>query len=231
MPSTHAFAEKVALITEGNTPIGRAVAMQLALYGAFVIISHAAEDKESVDLAELESLGTLAASAPYSKPGEEGAAETISKVQELYGRLDILVNCPVTAPENARFSQIGIVAGSVWFNTMAALPLLEKRPKPKVVNVFFACDSDKDRENGLKRAANAAIEEFTVSFADAGPAHLQVNGVKVSEFRKTEAEKLDPDLFRPTPAVDPDDVARSVLFLLSSESKGLNGQILNIAQP
>ena len=32
--SVHAFAEKVALITDGTSPIGRAVALQLALQGA-----------------------------------------------------------------------------------------------------------------------------------------------------------------------------------------------------
>ena len=37
-PSVHAFAEKVALITDGSNPVGRAVAMQLALFGSYVIV-------------------------------------------------------------------------------------------------------------------------------------------------------------------------------------------------
>ena len=36
--SIHAFAEKVVLITDGTNSIGRAVAMQLALNGAYVIV-------------------------------------------------------------------------------------------------------------------------------------------------------------------------------------------------
>ena len=60
-PSSHAFAEKVALITDGANPIGRAAAMQLALYGCFVIVGFSEETPENFRaLEELKSLGTLA---------------------------------------------------------------------------------------------------------------------------------------------------------------------------
>ncbi len=42
-------------------------------------------------------------------------------------------------------------------------------------------------------------------------------------------EILDTELFRPTSGgIAADDVARAVLFLLSSEAVGLNGQILTV---
>jgi NAD(P)-dependent dehydrogenase (short-subunit alcohol dehydrogenase family) len=63
------------------------------------------------------------------------------------------------------------------------------------------------------------------------PAHFRVNGIRVSEKGSVkEIDKgLDPELFRPKSGVDPDDVARTVLFLLSSEAAGVNGQILDIS--
>ena len=65
--SIHAFAEKVALVTDGDNPIGRAVALQLALQGSYVIVgfSHISEANRRA-LAELANLGTLASAVGQS---------------------------------------------------------------------------------------------------------------------------------------------------------------------
>ena len=73
-PSVHAFAEKVALITDGSNPVGRAVAMQLALFGSYVIVGLPAESKkEEHALNELKSLGTLANAVKADISTVEGA--------------------------------------------------------------------------------------------------------------------------------------------------------------
>jgi len=55
--SIHQFAEKVALISDAASPVGRAVAMQLALQGSYVI---GLFQDEVGSLDELAELGTLA---------------------------------------------------------------------------------------------------------------------------------------------------------------------------
>ena len=55
--SIHQFAEKVALISDASSPVGRAVAMQLALQGSYVI---GLFGEEGGSLDELVELGTLA---------------------------------------------------------------------------------------------------------------------------------------------------------------------------
>lgn len=121
-PTIHAFAEKVALITDGANPVGRAVALQLALQGSYVICSYekiSNEAKSTLD--ELKSLGTLANSFEFTD-----AKTLIDEVDNLFGRLDLLVNC--VKPEADAISQIETI-------TNESLRLMEFRPKGLIVNV------------------------------------------------------------------------------------------------
>ncbi len=236
MPSTHAFSEKVALIADGTTPVGKAVALQLALCGAYVIVAHPEHDIDLPVIEELKSLGTLAAAAPYSKTGREKAFEIADRVEELYGRLDLLVNCSaeITFREFSNsddvhfFDSMEKRVQSVFFVTKECLRLMKDRPKPKIVNIFSACDSEEGKKDVVAVSANAAIEAFTVALARNLPSNYSVNGICVSEIEAPggSTEALDSELFRSRTGIDPDDTARAVLFLLSPESKGLNGQIL-----
>ena len=92
--SVHAFAEKVALVTDGTNPVGRAVAMQLALLGSYVIVGLPADSKEDENaLNELKSLGTLANAVKADISTVEGAKNLVAEVEKMFGRLDLLVNC------------------------------------------------------------------------------------------------------------------------------------------
>src|SRR3954454_19903203 len=87
------FAEKVALVTGGSSRIGRAVALQLALEGAFVILqSEALSETDNHFINELQSLGTLASAVRGTVATSAGVDEIFSAVEPIFGRLDMLVN-------------------------------------------------------------------------------------------------------------------------------------------
>ena len=91
--SSHAFAEKVALVTDGENPIGRAVALQLALLGCYVIVGFSKTDENSKRaLLELQSLGTLANAVEANTSTVEGAKALAAEVEKMFGRLDLLIN-------------------------------------------------------------------------------------------------------------------------------------------
>ena len=235
-PSIHAFAEKVALITDGENPIGRAVALQLALQGAYVIVGFAdsaAENKRAIQ--ELQNLGTLANSVEADVATVEGAQMLVGAVEQMFGRIDFLVNCLKYSVDSA-FEEVGEdgfdaalnkSAKAVFFVTKEAVRLMKMRPKPKIVNVVSALDTEAAQKNVLFAAAHKSMIGLTESFAAALPGNFRVNAVAVSE-KQAAGEALDAELFRPRAGVSEDDVARTVLFLLSSEAIGLNGQILKV---
>ncbi len=122
-PSIHGFAEKVALIINGSEGVGRAIALQLALQGCYVICSyHMASDENKSALNELQSLGTLASSFEFTD-----AKTLIDEVDSLFGRLDLLVNC-VKKDDDSTFHIETITRESVR--------LMEFRPKALIANVI-----------------------------------------------------------------------------------------------
>lgn len=120
--SVHSFAEKVALVVNGAAGVGRAVALQLALQGAYVVCAHGElEEGDAAAVDRLRSLGTLAHSVPATDP--ESAVEG---VESLFGRLDLLVNCVPPGPE---------APGRISETTAVAARLMAARPKALIVNV------------------------------------------------------------------------------------------------
>ena len=235
-PSIHAFAEKVALISDGENPIGRAVALQLALQGAYVIVGFADSSEENTRaINELQNLGTLANAVQADVSSPEGARKLVAAVEAMFGRLDLLVNCLKFSADSA-FEEIeeAVFDGcldkalkSVVFVTKESLRLMKPRPKPKIVNIVSALDIETAEKNVLLAASQKSVVGLTESLAKSLPKNFRVNAVAVSEKQGT-SEIPDAELFRPRAGVAADDVARTVLFLLSSEAIGLNGQVLKV---
>lgn len=210
--SIHQFAEKVALISDAASPVGRAAALQLALNGSYVI-GLFQQDGGSLD--GLVELGTLAHALKIDPSTEVGAGQAAAEVDRIFGRLDLLVNCLKFGPEStfetvteAGFSEVvRRNLGSVQFLTNAVFPLMKGRPKPKIVNLVSGIQPGGDP---VFAASQAGIKSLTASMAEDFPPHFRVNCVEVAD-----------------PAAAPaDDVARTVLFLLSSEATAMNGRVV-----
>lgn len=234
--SIHAFAEKVAVISDGENPVGRAVALQLALQGAYVVVGFAhSTDANTRAIGELQNLGTLANAVETDISTVQGAKKLIGAVGEMFGRIDLLVNCLKfsadstfeESDEDTFDEYLNKSLKAAFFVTQEAVRLMRSRPKPKIVNVVSALDTEESFGNALLAASQKAVVGLTESLAASLPKNFRVNAVAVSE-KKSNEENLDEELFRPKSGVSEDDVARAVLFLLSSEAVGLNGQVLKV---
>ncbi len=232
--SSHAFAEKVALITDGANDIGRAVAMQIALQGAYVIVGFSGASEETLrTMRELQSLGTLANAVEADVSTIEGAKHLVGEVEKMFGRLDLLINTLKFVPQSS-FDEIGedvwtktIDANlkSVFFVTQAAMKLMQARPKPAIVNVTA---DETGGENLLLTATQSAVIGLTKSLAKQFAPKFRINCVSVGKGQNNSPEILDAELFRPATGIDSDDAARVVVYLLSSEAKSLTGQVLKV---
>ncbi|GGG06577.1 MULTISPECIES: glucose 1-dehydrogenase [Rhizobium] len=84
---------KVALITGGDSGIGRAVAIAFAREGADVVISYLNEDEDAQETAEwVRKAGKRALLVPGDIKSEDHCKELVAKAVDEFGRLDVLVN-------------------------------------------------------------------------------------------------------------------------------------------
>lgn len=238
------FTERVALVTNGSSGIGRAVALQLALQGAFVIVNYTDASGESV-VNELRELGTLA----HAVRGDVARAADVRlmflAIEETFGRLDLLVN---NAYES-RQAEIDKLTEADWDEVLsrtlkgaflcsqAAARLMHRRPSPSIVNIVSETGLTGQAMGANYVAAQAGLVGLTKALARELAPRIRVNCVAVGGAETELALKYydwshainreaAQNAGSQTRAPAPDDVARACLYLLSSEAASVTGQTL-----
>lgn len=231
--SLRGFTERVAVVSDGANVFGRAVAMQLALQGCYVIVGFPQGSTEnSRALEELQSIGTLASAVEADVSTDEGVNKLFETVEQTYGRLDLLVN---TASFDAKADFFNVVADvftetvnrnlkAAFFCSQAAVKLMKNRPSPAIVNLASETGNN---ANALVASVQAGLIGLSKSLADALAPKIRVNCVSC-ETDETPQEQVEFSLLRPKMAVEPNDVARAVVYLLSSEAAAITGQVISV---
>lgn len=128
--------DKVAIITGGDSGIGRAVSVAFAKEGADVVIAYLYEHQDAEETkVVIEQLGRRCLAIPTDLRFKENCVNVIEKTLELFGKVDILVNnCAVQYPQEnvTDISEQQLVHTfatnifSYFFMAQAALPHLNQ---------------------------------------------------------------------------------------------------------
>ena len=180
------LAGKVALITGGDSGIGRAAAIAFAREGADVAISYLSEDDDAQDTASyVEKAGQRALLLPGDLSKADHCRAVVAKTVEELGPIDVLVS-------NAAFqmsrAEIEDVPDEEWEYTFAtnvsAFFYLVKAALPHMssggsIIGSSSVNSDAPRPDLAPYAATkAAIANFCASLAQMlGPRGIRVNSV------------------------------------------------------
>ncbi|RKR75040.1 SDR family NAD(P)-dependent oxidoreductase [Frondihabitans australicus] len=140
--------QKVALITGAGRELGLgfATARLLAEQGHHAIVTARSQEQADTRASELRSLGLDASALVLDLADVDAYARVARRVEDDFGRLDVLVNNASTMPdmgvrsmldvdirEAANALQVDVVA--TWGMTQAFRGLLEASPEGRVVNV------------------------------------------------------------------------------------------------
>jgi len=84
--------KRVAFVTGGSRGIGEAIARQLAKDGLHVVVAARSADKLNQVVTDIQSKGDSAEAVTVDIADVKALEESINKVAETHGRLDVLVN-------------------------------------------------------------------------------------------------------------------------------------------
>jgi NAD(P)-dependent dehydrogenase (short-subunit alcohol dehydrogenase family) len=180
------MANKIALITGGDSGIGRAVAIAYAREGADVAISYLDEHEDAKDTARyVEEAGRQCLLLPGDLAQKEQCLAIVDKTVERFGRIDVLVN---NAAFQMTHESLDEIPDEEWVRTFdinitamfrickAAVPHMA--PGSSIINTT-SVNSDMPKPTLLPYATTkGAIANFTGGLAQMlGKKQIRVNSV------------------------------------------------------
>ena len=162
-----------AIITGGDSGIGRAVAIAFAREGADVLISYINEDEDARDTAKwVEKAGRKAVAVAGDIKDEAHCKGLVERAMKEFGRLDILVNnaayqSTVNSIEEITAEELDITFRtniySQFFLSKAAIPHM--KPGSSIINTSSINASDPSPSLLAYATTKGAIANFTMGLA------------------------------------------------------------------
>lgn len=238
---------KKALVTGGSRGIGEAISIMLARAGADVALIYRKERKSAERVAlRIGRMGrkALAVRADVEKYGD--CLSAVGEIMRKFGRIDILINNAGIweSGEIGKMSPdqwhrtIGINLGGTFNMCNVVVPLMKKKKYGRIVNIASTAGQRGEPFYSHYAASKGGIISFTKSIA----AELIKSGIWVNcvapGWVKTEMVsgeyknmKKRREILRAIPRGtigNPEEIAGPVIFLSSSLSDNIVGEILNV---
>ena len=239
---------KVAIITGAAKGLGEADARMFAREGATVILTDM--DEENGERVAKE-IGDAAEFQIQDVRNEQGWEDLIADVVSRHGKLDILVNnAGVVEPgtietqtaEEYRFV-MAVSADGAFFGCKYAVPAMKASGGGAIVNmcsiasivgepIVVAYAMAKGAIESLTRsvAVHCANNKYNIRCNSVHPAGILTPMVMDIGPKVMGRDDLRPASDGPAPSAlgEPDDIANTVLFLASDESKFINGAAIRV---
>jgi len=243
-PGSGKLKDKIALITGGDSGIGRAVAVLFAREGARVAIAYLSEHSDAEEtrrLVEAENSECLLVPGDLSK--EVNCKRAVAKVVKQFGRIDILVNNAAVHYEQKKLEDItseqllktfATNIFSYFWITQAALPSM---PEGACIINTASVTAYRGSPALIDYASTkGAIVSFTRSLAsNLVKRKIRVNGVApgpvwtpliASTFKPEKVSNFGSDVPMER-AGEPAEIAPAYLFLASNDGIYLTGQFIH----
>jgi NAD(P)-dependent dehydrogenase (short-subunit alcohol dehydrogenase family) len=236
---------KVAVISGGDSGIGRAVAITYAKEGADVAIIYLNEHGDAKKTADIvSSLGRKCLLIPADLQIEKEVATAIARVNKEFGRIDVLVNnAAVQYPQNSildisgdqllKTFQTNIFG--MFYLTKEVLPLMQSGST--IINTTSVAGFKGSADLIDYSATKGAITSFTYSLAlSLTKQNIRVNAVSpgpvwtpliVSSFDSDKVSHFGEN-YPMQRAAEPCELAPAYVFLACEDSSNMSGQVLHI---
>lgn len=237
--------DKVAIITGGDSGIGRAVAVAFAKEGANVVISYLNEHEDAKETKNcIENYGTKSLIISGDIGSEDFCKDLIQQTIDTFGKIDILINnaavqYPQKGIEDITVEQIEktfkVNIFSMFYLTKASMPYLKKGST--IINTASVTAYEGNKELIDYSASKGAIVTFTrslsLSLVDKG---IRVNAVApgpiwtpliVASFDASKISTFGSNTPMKVPG-EPYELAPAYVYLASEDSSYVTGQVIHV---
>lgn len=238
------FEEKVAVVTGGGRGIGKSIVLALAHQGCNVVITDIDIKTAEKTTQEAEKLGvrTLAVKADISVSKEVDGF--VDETMKQFGHIDILVNNAGITRDNLliRMSEdewdlvLKVNLKGAFLCTRKVIRSMMRQRSGKIINIASVVGIMGNAGQANYAASKAGIIGFTKSVAkEVASRNIQVNAIAPG-YIETEMTAGLPDEVKNSylssipanRAGTPEDIAEAVIFLASSASDYITGQVLHV---
>jgi gluconate 5-dehydrogenase len=227
---------KTALVTGSTRGLGLALARALAAAGARVAINGRTSEAVDAVVAGIDR----AIAAPFDVTDEEAvrrAVDALGAVDVLVNNTGVTIRQPLVELELEDWQRlVDVNLTGAFLVARAVAPGMIERRSGKIVNVCSVMSELARPSTGAYAATKGALKMLTRTMcAEWGRHGIQANGIAPGWFRTDLTESLQADaafdawLRGRVPAGrwgEPDELAGAVVFLASSASDFVNGQVL-----
>lgn len=244
----------IALVTGSSRGIGRAIAIQLARDGYFVVINYlknkqAAEEVQGI----IEAQGGSCVIKGFDISKQHQVVEAIKEVSEEIGPINVLVNNAAAVKVEPPISPLGflqpitMMADEDWDHVLATnltgvyyctkavvkIMLGKRIPKGRIINIGSVGGETGNTFMTHYSATKAGLIGFTKALArELAPKNITVNVVSPG-FIATDATSIIPaEPYLPLIPLGrvggPEEVAYAVSFLASEMASYITGQVIRV---
>ena len=236
---------KIAVVTGASRGIGRAIALELASRGAFVVVNYnGSKDRAEEVKKEIEAAGGKAEVYQCNVSDFEKCQAFIQDVIKTYGRLDILVNnAGITRDgllmkmSEADFDSVIETNLKGTFNTIrfVSRQMLKQR-SGRIINMSSVVGiagnagqanyaSSKAGVIGLTKAVARELASRGITVNAIAPGFIETEMTEVLSDAVKEASVAQIPLGR---FGKPEDIAKTAAFLASDDAGYITGQVIQV---
>ena len=240
------FAGKLALVTGGNSGIGRAIVLRLAAAGADVLLVGRDAAKGAAVVAEVEAGGGRGRFWPVDLGEPEPVRTLTAEIRRDYPALNVLINCAgggdrkmgVSAASDPMERWNKVSGGNFLSAYLVTSGLIDHMPNGAAI-VNISSTASLHGNYGLYGAFKAGLEGLTRSWAyEFAPRGVRVNAIAPGWVEVPGPMGTLPDPGDPGQAEfarsasllgrmgTPDEIAHAALFLASDRASFITGATL-----
>jgi 3-oxoacyl-[acyl-carrier protein] reductase len=230
------FIDKVVLITGAGRGIGRAIAISFAYEGAKTVLASRTEKELRETFNEIKEINgeCLAIKTDISKEVE--ILNLVKTTFEKFGTIDILINNAganiekkIIDLDSADWDTVhNVNLKATYLCSREALKIMIRNNYGKIINIssgagrkgfatMGAYCSSKFGVIGLTESMASEVKDLDININTVNP-----GCVETKMFRKSNPDYNSPNLMQP------EDIAKVVLFLASDDAKAIKGAAIDI---